>query len=527
MGCSPDGKAAEGRQHLAEIERVLAPMWRVAPKIADERIEWRMVRYLAHRYFMQSSSLLIRGLEPARQVNDSHVGAADILHTRVPSLVDVIEGKRSSRGFSFDDTVAMIATLNQVIFDSESALLEVAYNFELKDTTATLTHDELYKVVETYVVHWLHGDPQSVRILLSQPSLLQEHIPQWDAIRALITGLLKHMEFFRQRSPRVGSGFNTLMQRYSFDDAHQVVASLTRTFGSFWDTECQSVKASLVALDRTGTGRVALSDFYAANAKGEWRFGESEAYLRELGALDESSVQGNQVIIANYLQGANNCIIANSHYFVCCKNECEGVLNGIEEVVGFSVALPEEILNSLANMTNFDDESLRIETIMETQLRRIAETHGGKVPLHGRLFAQWLHYLMPRQCPFPHKAGAHSAQAPAEFGQDYLVSTADLERHASAEGSDATDASTLSGELDEAQWMSQWSEDEELIADYSEQLRAPWDSYRPVYALPALAVLALLMLGVGVSASQAKGQAESRMSSRGMMFETKNKAHYV
>ena len=31
---------------------------------------------------------------------------------------------------------------------------------------------------------------------------------------------------------------------------------------------------------------------------------------------------------------------------------------------------------------------------------KIAQLHEGKVPLHGRLFAQWLHHVCPLECPY-------------------------------------------------------------------------------------------------------------------------------
>merc|ERR1719478_1170515 len=43
---------------------------------------------------------------------------------------------------------------------------------------------------------------------------------------------------------------------------------------------------------------------------------------------------------------------------------------------------------------------------MMAQLQEVENFHGsGKIPLHGRLLAQWLHYAFPRECPFPHKRG--------------------------------------------------------------------------------------------------------------------------
>ncbi len=49
------------------------------------------------------------------------------------------------------------------------------------------------------------------------------------------------------------------------------------------------MKNSLVEMDEEGTGQVRLSDFYGTGLEKDWRFGESEEYLRQLGVLDESS----------------------------------------------------------------------------------------------------------------------------------------------------------------------------------------------------------------------------------------------
>merc|ERR1719444_416395 len=100
-----------------------------------------------------------------------------------------------------------------------------------------------------------------------------------------------------------GYGRLTMTQMFSFGDAHEVIGALTRTFASYWASECQAMKSALESMDNSGTGRIKLADFYGANADGETRFAESEAYLREFGVLDESSAwKGKQVIIPNYLQ---------------------------------------------------------------------------------------------------------------------------------------------------------------------------------------------------------------------------------
>lgn len=503
MGCGGGVKS----ERLAAVEKALLPMWRVLPKTRDDLVEWRMVRYVAHRYFMQQWSLLVRGFEPMRQINSSHLGSAEILTQKVPSLVEtVLESKRSSNGFSLQETVAMVATLQQLISDAEHTLLEKVYQRQRKSTRQTLSHIEISDIIEAYMVHWMmDGDEATIKLLLKDRSLLGQVLPKWPEVKGFVDGIVKTMEFSRQHSPKPGHGMAAWGGQYTFEDAHEAVGAITKQFASFWETECQTIKQSLVALDKTGTGRISLPDFYGANSDGEWRFGESEAYLRELGALDESSVwRGKQVIIPNYLQGASNCIVMNSHYLVCCINECETVLNDVEDAIGAPVADPEQILPLVGNMSNLEDEQPKLDEALKSQLFRIAETHGGKVPLHGRLFAQWLHYVFPRECPFPHKSGTTSFVTPGQFGDDFMVTSKDIENHAAARNESSEKLATA----EEVKWMSQWSEEEELIGDYSLQLRAPWESKRQLL-IGGIAVIALLAIIGGAASGKTGKQAAS------------------
>merc|ERR1719336_1641160 len=109
----------------------------------------------------------------------------------------------------------------------------------------------------------------------------------------------------------------------------------------------------LVAMDTHRTGRVPLSKFYGTALNTDWRFGESESYLREMGVLDETSAwRGKQVVIPNYLQAASNCIVSTPHYLVCCINECESLLGEIEDGIGSPTAPPSVLLPLVGNMTS-------------------------------------------------------------------------------------------------------------------------------------------------------------------------------
>merc|ERR1719160_2392823 len=71
----------------------------------------------------------------------------------------------------------------------------------------------------------------------------------------------------------------------------------------------------------------------------------------------------------------------------------------------------------------------RLKGALEQQLDRIAKTHRGKVPLHGRLFAQWMHFAFPQECPFPHRAGGAAVKTPEEFGDAYVATPDEMEKH--------------------------------------------------------------------------------------------------
>jgi len=328
---------------------------------------------------------------------------------------------------------------------------------------------------------------ESISILLSNSSLLEASIPHWDKLVSMAEGHARALNWKRQTAALTahadGSarpGHNALVQQYSFEDMHSIVGTMTRGFASFWESECQAMKGALVDMDTHHTGRVPLSKFYSSTLDGEWRFGESETYLRELGALDETSWRGKQVIISNYIQGASNCIVSSTHYLVCCVNECEAMQGELEVALGSPLASPQQISDIVEGLA--EDP---IQSSLRDQLEKIAATHDGLVPLHGRLFAQWLHYVFPHDCPFPHKAGAATKLTPAEFGDQYMVQSEDMIRH--AEEANVSDIPVTVGR-DELQWMSQWSPEEELVSDQAMQgLHAPWESRR--YAAGGVALL--------------------------------------
>jgi len=225
------------------------------------------------------------------------------------------------------------------------------------------------------------------------------------------------------------------------------------------------MKDALVKMEYRGTGRVRLSDFYTPALNGVWTFSESASYLRSLGALDEADPTQPSVLMVNYINSPTNCIASSGFYSVCCKNECDGLLGHLEEKIGAHEAKPATIAGFVAKLLSQSTNAPpQLSAKLLQRLEEIAKTHQGSVPLHGRLFAQWMHHVYPRECPYPHISGAKDSKLPEEWldavGDDSTATEEEMKEHV-ASGAQHVDAPGF-GDL-AVEDLTPWCEVEELI----------------------------------------------------------------
>merc|ERR1719162_152657 len=448
--------------HLQALQAKILPMWRSLPKNEAGGIDKPSLRFGVHRHFMQEHHLSIVGLEPA-QFSSEHEEVA-LLTEFAPQFVrDVLHEGAADAGYSLDDVVTMIAAIEQLLKSTTRDLVDEAYTYHThgKSTRDLLVEADVNRVLELYASAWMLGEMHES---LQEEDDIHEN---WDDVLEFVEGQIeafKYARHFDKPVPKKGFVWTPLNPYFSFEDIEAIAARMTMEFGKYWEGECSRIKGLLVDMDTREAGRVPLKDFYGAATNGEWRFSESKSYLRQLGALDEtSSWHGPQLILTNYMQGLSNCIISADHYLVCCSNECEYILDEIEEVIGGPLGDAEQILGVVNNITVSLDEprDARVNRKMKKQLKEIASGNGGKVALHGRLFAQWLHYVFPRECPFPHRAGTTLAVTPDKYGGDHIASMHDMHNYI------LQDQSALEVPRTEDDGMSQWSHEEEHLSDHT------------------------------------------------------------
>jgi len=521
-------------ERLQKLHAKLSPTWKSLQKDRYGRVGFKSLCYLVHRYFTQTYSFFISGLEPQRA--SQSVEDIIILTESAPHYVSLLANKASRQGFSVDDAVVMVLLIESLLRESSIQGLSAVYKEH--NVSGTVSLGKSAQLIQKYMVRWmLMAQPQVLEAVERDPSMAAATFEDWQGLQDLFTGTLRNFEHFRDlglegsssrsnsrsSSSSLSSG-SPMMRSFSMEDAQIVVADISQSFGSFWGTRCMDVKAKLTAMDTGKTGRVKLVKFHRAALDGDWRLSESKEYLRALGALDESSNwHGPRVIIPNYLQAISNCIITTPEYRTCCPNECESHMDYLEEAVGGPSAEPNLLVSLIQNLTAGDEQE-RLTSSMQQQLLNIAETHGGLVQLHSRLFAQWLHFIFPYECAFPHLKGATQERTPQEYGFEFMATFEELKEHAHSQN--VTQNTTSNASTGTAQgmddWMTAWSHEEELLA---ERLQAPWENRfgnhikSPLFLFVA-AVLSAMGVWYGKSALQEKTELPMVMSHRG-------KSHYI
>merc|ERR1719410_2688084 len=259
-------------------------------------------------------------------------------------------------------------------------------------------------------VKGIHAPRTSLQDLYDLEEYLSSEMYIWPELKTWLRDLRSTLDIM-QRDSR-----NPFSHDYTFDDSVAAAQEVGHRINDFQNRECQALKEQLVDMEADGSGRVLLTRFYSHKGEDGWPFIESTAYLRNLGALDETDPHRPRVIIPNFLSSPSNCVVPSSFYSVCCRDECEALFASVELKVGEPSATPGLLAQIVSGL---ESDTMQVpRNLSAAQLGRLGEiaaVHDGRIPLHGRLFAQWMHHAYPRECRFPHEAGTTSPLSQDEF----------------------------------------------------------------------------------------------------------------
>jgi hypothetical protein len=443
---------------LKRLQATLKPLFDSLPKNEHGNLGHSPVRYALHRIFVQRHGWYIKGLEPDGDSWNT-TSPAGILKDHVSSYVEeLFEERLGGKGFNLHDTAVLAATLEHLIHDDNMARLSKAYEAKKFDSDAELSRSQADSILDEYMKLHVLSDDIASEVSEEEMSAI---FPGWSDTQQFVREIRGEVE----RKGTQGS--------FSFSDMTNVVEEVGERFGHFQDAECKAMKTRLISMGDQGIGRVPLANFYKSVVDDNtFEFQESEDYLRELGALDDTDPSHPSVIITNYIQAPSNCIASESLYSVCCLNECEQLMSHLEREIDAPEAEPSRIAAIVADLPSSTVEAPRsLSSSLLGKLDDAAAHHGGTVQLHGRLFGQWMHHAFPRECPFPHVAGATNPQTPDEWmagrGQESLASDDEMRRYAQRQK--PVDA--------EAQEISHWTMEEELLVPVKPKSRSAARSF--------------------------------------------------
>jgi len=455
------------QDRLRDILEALEPTYLTLPKNEHGCLDHGTVRYALHRLFVRRHAMQIKGLEPEGRAWHE-MSQQEMLQDWVPAYVqDLFERRLDSRGLCLRELAILASTLEHLIHDDAVMRLQVAYEGHSLPTTGLISKEAMEMVVETQMVLFIigvnasHVTPEQVKLVYSQIGQAYGSWPRTQAfLREVESDVLQNAS---------SQGLSSAAEPgISFDVALKVVEEAGERYGTWQDGDCKEMKASLISIaDGNNSGRVLLRDFYANALAGAMHFSERPEYLRELGALDETDPDRPKVIIVNYINSPTNCVHSSSIYSICCMDECEALLAKVEENVGTPEGEPKLIADAVADLSTGTVEAPRtLPPALITRLEEVAERNGGSVPLHGRLFAQWMHHAFPNECPFPHLSGETRPMLSKDWSEvtghaSFKASTQEMESLL-----EPSESAEMSQEIEEGreQCLLPWSEVEELVS---------------------------------------------------------------
>jgi len=487
---------------LRGIEDELRPMYVALPKNRYGSLEPSVVRYALHRFFVQKQGWYMKGFDPAGQ-SWTVTAPSTLMKDRAPSYIQsLFEQRMRGRGLGLEELAVFASVMSDLVHKEALQGLLRAYTSLRLPTKGAVPKRWSEQAVKAYLIGYLVGGNLTITSMEDFDFLEKELpniYPDWQGTYMWVEDLHQTQSLMLQsrRNPFVP-------HQETFDTSAAFVRELGHQFGSFQDLECKALKGRLVKLEHQGTGRIRLSRFYAGAVNGDWTLSESVAFLRNLGVLDETDPKKPSVVIANYMTSSTNCLSASGFYSVCCMDECEGLMQHLERDLAAPSAIPSRVAESVSAVhSDTVDAPRNLSATLLTRLDEIAGVHSGQVPLHGRLFAQWMHHAYPRECSFPHVSGTTSPMSP----DDWMAHNGIGNTEATMEEMQLHH-SRLEQETDEEEDVSlPWTQVEELVA--SDSSSAGSSPLRFLMALAALASFAVPLLRASMAVA---GRSEASKS---------------
>mmetsp|Transcript_109401 Transcript_109401/g.275205 ORF Transcript_109401/g.275205 Transcript_109401/m.275205 type:complete len:601 (+) Transcript_109401:72-1874(+) len=481
------------RERLTRIETLMRPSYTGLPKNKHGGIDQAVSRYALHRYFVMHRGWHIRGLAPDGEKWNASSSTA-MLKSKMPTFIlELLEESVGRRHIGLGELAVLAATVEDLVHGDTIELLRMAYGthgLSVHEPLASIEQEQ--RVIKTYLLYFLlpwtqEAQDNATEIVEFFPEAPAAY-PGWDDTVLWVEDLKESIKY-QNRGEHNPFEHRDEYFRHFASMAH-LAETIIDKIGMFQDIECRMIKNLLLDLEERNDGRVLLTKFWGPYMKDEhYYFTETPAFLKNLGALDDADPLRPSVIVPNIIYARSNCLATSSSFHsVCCVDQCNVLMETLERNVAHGVARPGLIAELVAALPSDTVAAPRnLSGSLRRKLDMIAARHSGHVPLHGRMFALWMHHAFPNECPFPHASGTEAPMTHDEWSErfgDSLATDEEMRRYMVLDNS-TTDVAKPQ-EVHEDVIM--WSEEEELVTqlDMEELSSLGQEGYQGTPALLSL-----------------------------------------
>lgn len=382
--------AAFNMTQLRRLEQELQPVFATLPHKqplpdgSEAGLDYAAARYLLHQHFVRHHSWYVRGLNPA---GDGRLPPSEkeSLRSRVAGhLLKVLEDKVGFQGFSLKMVAIFVATLEHLLLGDQHELLKQVWVVHGLQPESITDGPLLKSVLTAFMAHNIHSSDDFEKSALSLEAASKE-------IEEMEDSYVAWPKIVQEIEERVEGAGHELSLKDTMLLADQILNFFSKVSGSM----CHDMEQQFGKHAGGAQGLVSLADIRKEpEPSGEYLVSESDEYLREMGALDESSGDP-YVLVPNYMLSPSNCDMSTSFYDLCCPNSCEHHKEYLEHALvgaktNHSGLIVEVVQQRLGRAMPVD---------LLRNLHGIALGHNGTVPIHGRAFADWLNKVFPQDCP--------------------------------------------------------------------------------------------------------------------------------